>query len=57
VAIVIYVAVSLGVFGQLTPQEVTDAGAMAIALAVKPVLGQIGYVIVAITAMLSTPVP
>ena len=54
VAIAIYVAVSLGVFGQLTPQEVTDAGAMAIALAVKPVLGQIGYVIVAITAMLST---
>lgn len=54
VAIAIYVAVSLGVFGQLTPKEVTEAGAMAIALAVKPVLGQIGYVIVAITAMLST---
>jgi len=54
VSIAIYVAVSLGVFGQLTPAEVTDAGAMAIALAVKPVLGQIGYVIVAITAMLST---
>ncbi len=54
VAIAIYVAVSLGVFGQLTPAEVTNAGAMAIALAVKPVLGQIGYVIVAITAMLST---
>jgi amino acid transporter len=54
VAIAIYVAVSLGVFGQLTPKEAADAGAMAIALAVKPVLGQIGYVIVAITAMLST---
>jgi amino acid transporter len=51
---VIYVAIALGVFGQLTPAEVTAAGPTAIALAAKPVLGQAGYWIVAITALLST---
>lgn len=54
VATTTYVAISLGVFGQLTPTEVTEAGPTAIALAAKPVLGQAGYLIVAITAMLST---
>jgi len=54
IATITYVAISLGVFGQLTPKEVTDAGPTAIALAAKPVLGQAGYLIVAITAMLST---
>ena len=40
-----YVAISLGVFGQLTPEQVTAAGPTAIALAArrrKPVLGQVG---------------
>ena len=54
IATVTYVAISLGVFGQLTPDEVTEAGPTAIALAAKPVLGQAGYLIVAVTAMLST---
>ena len=54
IATITYVAISLGVFGQLTPEEVTEAGPTAIALAAKPVLGQAGYLIVAVTAMLST---
>ncbi len=49
-----YVAIALGVFGQLTPDEVAAAGPTAIALAAKPVLGMAGYYIVNITAMLST---
>ncbi len=54
IATITYVGISLGVFGQLTPEEVTAAGPTAIALAAKPVLGMAGYWIVAITAMLST---
>ncbi len=54
IATVTYVGISLGVFGQLTPEEVTAAGPTAIALAAKPVLGVAGYWVVAITAMLST---
>ena len=50
----IYVAISLGVFGQLTPEQVTAAGPTAIALAARPVLGDLGYWVVAVTAMLST---
>lgn len=54
IATITYVSISLGVFGQLTPEQVTAAGPTAIALAAKPVLGMTGYWIVAITAMLST---
>lgn len=54
VATLVYVAIAIGVFGQLTPSEVTKAGPTAIALAAKPVLGTAGYWIVAITAILST---
>jgi amino acid transporter len=54
VTTVTYVAIALGVFGQLTPAEVTEAGPTAIALAAKPVLGMAGYCIVAFTALLST---
>ncbi|RJP35212.1 MAG: amino acid permease, partial [Actinobacteria bacterium] len=53
VTTVTYVAIALGVFGQLTPAEVTEAGPTAIALAAKPVLGMAGYCIVAFTALLS----
>jgi len=57
-----YVAISLGVFGQLTPEQVTAAGPTAIALAAQTALaklagsasGQGAYAIVTITAMLST---
>jgi amino acid transporter len=54
VATLLYVAIALGVFGQLTPQQVADAGPTAIALAAKPVLGTAGYWIVGIVAILST---
>ncbi len=54
VTTLLYVAVALGVFGQLTPEQVTEAGPRAIALAAEPVLGMAGYWIVAVTAMLST---
>jgi amino acid transporter len=54
IATVTYVSISLGVFGQLTPEQVTAAGPTAIALAAKPVLGMAGYWVVAVTAMLST---
>ena len=57
-----YVAISLGVFGQLTPAQVTAAGPTAIALAAQTALtkmaggfsGQAAYAVVTITAMLST---
>lgn len=54
VTTLIYVSISLGVFGQLTPEQVTAAGPTAIALAAKPVLGDAGYWVVAVTALLST---
>jgi len=54
IATFVYVTIALGVFGQLTPEQVTAAGPTAIALAAKPVLGMAGYWIVAVTAMLST---
>ena len=42
-ATVIYVAVSIGVFGTLTVPEVIAAGPTAIAVAAEPVLGNVGY--------------
>lgn len=54
IATLTYVTVALGVFGQLTPEQVTQAGPTAIALAAEPVFGVAGYWVVAITAMLST---
>jgi amino acid transporter len=62
VATLTYVAISLGVFGQLTPEQVAAAGPTAIALAAQTALakltggtsGTIAYAIVTITAMLST---
>lgn len=54
VATTIYVAVSLGVFGTLTAEQVVDYGTTALAEAAKPVLGQAGYVLMVITALFST---
>ena len=42
-AAVIYIAVSLGVFGTLGVDEVIAAGPTAIAVAAQPVLGDLGY--------------
>jgi amino acid transporter len=54
IATAVYVAVSLGVFGTLTAEQVVDYGATALAEAAKPTLGQAGYVLMVITALFST---
>ena len=54
IATAIYVAVSLGVFGTLTAEQVVEYGTTALAEAAKPTLGQAGYVLMVITALFST---
>lgn len=54
IATTVYVAVSLGVFGTLTADEVVKYGPTALAEAAKPTLGQAGYVLMVITALFST---
>lgn len=49
-----YVGVALGVFATLTTEEVIAAGGTALAEAAKPMLGQFGYVLMVVTALLST---
>ena len=53
-ATLVYVAVSLGVFGTLTVDEVIAAGPTAIAEAAKPVLGNAGYWLITVTALFAT---
>jgi amino acid transporter len=54
IATVIYVAVSLGVFGTLTVDKVIDSGPTALAVAAQPVLGQAGFWLMTVTALFST---
>jgi len=54
IAMVIYVTVALGVFGTLTVDQVIQYGATAIAEAARPVLGDIGFVLMAVTALFAT---
>ncbi|MGH8952102.1 MAG: APC family permease, partial [Acidimicrobiia bacterium] len=54
IATIIYLAVSLGVFGTLTVQEVIDSGGTALAVAAEPVLGQAGYWMMSVTALFAT---
>lgn len=54
IATTVYVAVSLGVFGTLTADEVVRYGTTALAEAAKPTLGDAGYVLMVITALFST---
>ena len=54
VATAIYVAVALGVFGTLPVDEVVASGATAIAVAAEPVLGQVGFWMMSITALFAT---
>ena len=49
-----YVLISLGVFGTLTVDEVTGYGETAIAEAARPTLGQAGFVMMAVAALLAT---
>jgi amino acid transporter len=53
-ATLVYVAVSIGVFGTLTVPEVIEAGPTAIALAAQPVLGDLGYWLMTVTALFAT---
>jgi amino acid transporter len=50
----VYVAVSLGVFGTLPVDEVVEHGDTALAEAARPVLGDAGFTIMAIAALLAT---
>jgi amino acid transporter len=54
IAMVVYVAVAIGVFGTLTVQEVIDSGGTALAVAAEPVLGQAGYWLMTVTALFAT---
>ncbi len=51
---VVYVLISLGVFGTLTVAEVIKFGETAIAEAARPALGDAGFTVMAIAALLST---
>jgi amino acid transporter len=48
------VAVSLGVFGVLTVDEVIDSGGTALAVAAEPTLGSVGYGLMSVTALFAT---
>ncbi len=50
----LYVIVALAVFGHLTSEEVIESKEYALAQAALPVFGQVGFTIVAITALIST---
>jgi amino acid transporter len=54
IATTVYVAVALGVFGTLTVDQVMASGGTALAEAAKPTLGQLGYVLMVVTALFST---
>jgi amino acid transporter len=54
VTTVLYVLISLGVFGTLTVDEVIGYGETAIAEAARPALGDAGFTIMAIAALLAT---
>jgi len=51
---VVYVLIAIGVFGTLTVAEVIGYGETAIAEAARPALGDAGYTVMAIAALLST---
>jgi len=51
---ILYVTVSLAVFGNLTTDEVIAAKDFALAEAAKPIFGQTGFIIISIAALLST---
>jgi amino acid transporter len=54
IATIIYVAVSIGVFGTLSVEEVIASGGTALAVAAQPVLGRAGYWMMSITALFAT---
>jgi amino acid transporter len=54
IVIAIYIAVSVTVIGNLSPQAISSAGDYALALAAKPFLGEFGFKLIAIAALFST---
>ncbi|GAA4547447.1 APC family permease [Amycolatopsis samaneae] len=54
IAIALYVLIALGVFGTLTVQQVIDSGDTALAAAARPVLGDTGFGLMALVALLAT---
>jgi amino acid transporter len=54
IAMVIYVAIALGVFGTLTVETVIASGATALAVAAYPTLGAAGYQLMSITGLFAT---
>ena len=54
VTTVLYVLIALGVFGTLTVTEVVGYGETAIAEAARPALGDAGFTIMAVAALLAT---
>ncbi len=50
----LYVAIALGVFGTLTVPQFIDYGPTAIAEAVRPTLGDVGFAAMAVAALLAT---
>lgn len=54
VTTVTYVLISIGVFGTLTVNEVTGFGETAIAEAARPSLGEAGFVMMGVAALLAT---
>jgi amino acid transporter len=54
VAAGLYILISLGVFGTLTTDEVVGYGETAIAEAARPALGDAGFVMMALAALLAT---
>lgn len=54
VTTLVYVLIAIGVFGTLTVAQVIDYGETAIAEAARPSLGDAGFTIMAIAALLST---
>jgi amino acid transporter len=53
-AAIVYVGVALGVFGTLTVREVIEAGPTAIAVAAQPSLGDVGFWMMTVTALVAT---
>jgi amino acid transporter len=54
VTAIVYVLIAIGVFGTLTVTEVIGYGETAIAEAARPALGDAGFTIMAVAALLST---
>lgn len=54
IVIVIYLAVSVTVIGNLTPDEIHRSGDYALAEAAKPFLGMFGFKLIAVAALFST---